>query len=461
MALFVDHYTKGLETIWAAVYCTTGNVESAKGINLLFVLSSFFLFYAMLRDIFNQLSTSKQILLAFSFTFCPVVLMQWFTFYIDFSMYSLLLSLVSLFCMLSGKNDIFKYFLIGVIISLAASIKFNILFWIGIATMFYMTSLLVMKRFKRFRSMFITVGTSLLFGCFFFGFNPFVINTIQHHSPIYPLEKSTAPDEYVDLFTSIEPYRIGQASRPMKVFYSLFSYPQNDMDTETVLAIPLTFRNTTDLLLRSSDQRIGAFGIFFSGILIFSFIIYLFTQIKCKKYRFYFGSILITLFISLFILPGGWLGRYVPFCWGIPLTMLLYSELDSGISSWLIGLRRLTYGLLILNIGLAFVSFSTKSLFNRARVDTITTELRNANSPVELSFGFCNASFKEKLKGIEYKEITRPIPDVNDSLSTWKHLYFMKKPNVGVYYNSKNIILNDSKKSFIIVLKEKYVKSKD
>lgn len=430
-ALWVDHYTKGLETIWASVFCTTGNIESAKGVNFLMVGASFCLFYSMLCERFTHLSVRKRIFISLLFTLCPVVTAQWFTFYIDWSMYVLLLSLVSIILFPSTSNSTYKYILYGMIIFLASTIKWNILFWIGIVFLIYIGTSLMRKQYSVFYKLVITGAIALLVGVFLGAYNPYVTNTLDHSIPFYPL----MGDDKVDIMTNILPVNLRGDNRVSLVFSSLFSYPTNKVNVSSEYLFPFSLKKWLFSLKAfiSPDTRIAGFGPLFSGILILSLIIYSSVRIKDKQQRIIIGIILSALWCALFVLPSGWCARYVPFFWAMPLVMLLYCELSPKIPYWVCYLKRVVYVFLVVNsIVLLFIPLAS-AVYNQMNVYATTQQLKEAEQIPEINFGYI-PSFSEKLKAVPHIEHAASI----DTLSNWQHLYFIEKPNVGLYYNSNN-----------------------
>ncbi|KAA6339686.1 hypothetical protein EZS27_012394 [termite gut metagenome] len=447
-AIWVDHYLKGLETIWASIFCMTGNIESGKSINFLMAEASFCLFYAMICERFPSIASKKRTYMCLFFNFCPVVAAQWLTYYIDWSMYVLLLSFVSVLLLPMVQNSNYRYLLIGMIIFLASAIKWNFLFWIGFAVIIYMTILLAKKQYLIFRKMFFTGIISLILGVGLAGFNSYITNVIDHSTPFYPL---TGNDKVDIMISQLSP-SLREKNHIAQVFISLFSYPANDTEKQTKYIFFFDIKEFLYSIMKTStptSTRISGFGAFFSSILILSVIIYLFTKIKDKQQRIFFGIIISALLGGLFILPSGWWARYVPFFWAMPLVMLLYSELVVDVSHWIMWLRRIVYVFIVFNLSLAIVSPIVYSLYNKIKVHSVVSQLATAEGEVELNFGGVH-SFKEKLKGIKYTENKESLTE----LFTWKPIYWGEN-NQGVFYNADKATLGKEKKHFLIELTDK------
>ncbi|MCD8182053.1 MAG: hypothetical protein LUE99_01975 [Bacteroides sp.] len=102
--MWVNHYARGLETIQATVYAMTNEIESGKAINIILVISSYCFMNYFFKSVYSEWKRKKRLFYTAIFTFSPVVVAQWFTYYIDFSTYSLLLILLATLIQIRGKN---------------------------------------------------------------------------------------------------------------------------------------------------------------------------------------------------------------------------------------------------------------------------------------------------------------------------------------------------------------------
>lgn len=427
-SLWVNHYNKGLETIQAVVNTCFGNIEAGKGISFIGVLSSLCLCGYMLTVRLRMLSGWKRFFYAVSFTCCPVVLCQWLTYYIDWSMYSLLLSLVSVFCLLQDdKEDILFYMAIGMIIFMAACFKFNILFFTGLAVLFYCLLLMLEKRYGRLKRIILTGGLSLVAGIVVGAYNPFITNTLEHRNPFYPL----MGEEKVDIMTDNTPSKLKGKNRLESMVRAYFSYPTNSRAFPVEWAVPATVRRPQEIYNIMVDQRVGGFGAFFSAILLISTFVFLFTLREKTKYRGYFLYLLSALIVSLFILPSGWWARYVPFFWAVPLVMLCYTEIAGLQYSWLRFLRSAAYLLVLVTIFiLGGISFKTAVDYT-GHVEEWCTKLQTFNPPVRVSFGVFPA-YRKKFEryGVLYQVVSK---DTDTSIKEKIFLFGGNSVERGIY----------------------------
>ena len=410
IAIWVNHYCKGLETISATIFSMTGNIESGKVVNFIIIFASGFLFFDYLNKFFQFLSNIKKTLLAFMFTLCPVVICQMFTYYIDWAAYSLLLILIP--ALIGYEKEQSKIYL-GIICSviiMAAVIKFNLIFWACFIIFVYFIYLYFVKKHSQqlIKKLLIASIISGFFAIFFIGFNPYITNTIDHKHPMYPL----MGEEKVDIMDSNTPPVFKEMSRFESVFISMFAVPNNSISKQwTVKTIFSANSKSMYLRFPSIDTRIGGLGIFFSWSLLVALLLYLTLIIYIKdffknKERNNYNFVLITLFISLFILPYSWWARYFPFFYAFPLIMCLYFERENNKNKiFFLKIRYLIYMLLIINT----LSISWSSIINakyfKKEINNGIGLFSKSTEPVLINFGH-NVGLKIKMdkKKVKYKE---------------------------------------------------------
>ncbi len=406
-SLWVDHYPKGIETISATIYSTTGEIECGKALNFIILFSTFFFCFRFLVVYFSFLPTWKKIFFSAIFALCPVTVYQLFTFYIDWSLYSLLLILiVTLICNIKIKS-IYNLFVVGFVIFFSVCIKFNLFFWVGITIISFLIYWLIAKKYDLVKKIVVVSFLGSLFGIFFAGFNPYITNTLDHNNPFYPL----SGEEKVDVITWQTPEAIRYKHRDEQVFISLFSFTSNNLTGPTVLAFPSNLsKHTFNSSIGHSDPRIGGFGVFFSWILILAFALYNNNSVVKNGKRSLYSVFLLVLFLSLFLLPGGWNARYIPIFYIFPLIMLLYLEYQNKPSIWVKSFKRIAYALIIVDLCLVvFFSIKLAKEFSKM-LDNYVYELSQSKELPKINFGY-NMSLKIKLdkKNIKYEETSEAL----------------------------------------------------
>ncbi|MFV0469080.1 MAG: hypothetical protein ACK5MK_09165 [Dysgonomonas sp.] len=398
--LWVKHYAKGMETISASIFCTTGNVEAGKAINFILVFASLFFFYNFLSIYFDFLSTRKRAFLSMIFTFSTVVINQLFSYYVDWSMVSLLLIFISTLLCLNKTQSGYYYLVAGIVVFLSVTIKFNILFWVLYVAFFFLLYLLFARRFSCFKRSLLTFFVSGCMGLFIGAINPYVTNTINQHDPFYPLT------DKVDLIEENTPPSLVGKNRIEAFLISTFSFPNNDkFATKTELALPtnLTLKNVHHS--GKNDGLVGGYGLFFSWILIASTILYiLLYKTNLEKVK-YYNCFLLLLLLAVFVLPLGWGARYFPLFYAFPLIMLLYSEYEQS-KKWVRYFRNGIYFLVVVNMIISIVVTLGTGIYKKRMVDDYVRTLSGSTTPINIDF-YGNVSFRLKLEeaGIKYYEM--------------------------------------------------------
>lgn len=184
--MWVDHYAKGQETICASIVAFTGNMEMGKLGNFFLPLSSLFFTILALRKVFGDWSKKKVGILAFIIAFPPIIWNQILSYYIDFNLYSIVL--IAFCSMILYREDKVKFLTIFVcLLVLAISIKFNMLMWFGLLYLTFMVYFWKQgKRGMVGKIVSYGIGATIV-SVLTFSLNPYITNTMDHHSPVYPL----------------------------------------------------------------------------------------------------------------------------------------------------------------------------------------------------------------------------------------------------------------------------------
>lgn len=392
--LWINHYAKGMETVSACIVSTFHNLEIGKCLNLLFLISTLFCSLYLINILIPKTKTWIKTWIGLIVIFNPVVINQLFTYYIDYSVYSIILLLITFLYSINNTNKQTKRLSIlntCLLLFFAPSIKFNILFWIALFMFAYAIYLSIQKKsIPKILYTFLFCGIA---GATIGAYNPYIKNTIQHNTPFYPLSGSNS----VDIMSSQCPLYAGQ-NRIWTVIHSLTSNPSNDRSTTETQ----TFKITKQSIQASgvTDTRIGGFGLFFfeaNIILIFLFIL---SNSPDKRKV---ALILLALFISLFILPSGWWARYVTFFYFFPIIIIIY--LSRGAQTKMIKtLQYIPMILLSLNACIS-IGVNAYGLFvNKIEVDNTIKVLSQQNN-VTYNLSTYNFNFLYKLNEthISYK----------------------------------------------------------
>lgn len=329
--LWVEHYPKATWIYGANIYKLTNNIETAKTFNLMAVFTLFF----TITYLINKFYQKKLIAIILAIAACtfPIIWQQIFCLYLDGFMGIILLLLIIYFYLFIKNDQSKEYFIISAsLIIIISNIKFTGLFYAGIFCLgyyiYYFINKIKNKDYKPLIKTTVSFTIVLLISLLIVGSNSYIKNLITKGNPLYPI----IGKDKVDIITPQQPKSFANKPPIEKNFYSIFSYTANYATTfnqgTPKLKIPFTSNMNNELLSIVEDNRIGGFGIYFSGIFIVSIIviiIYIVIKFKNKEYEkliFIGVPFLITILLMLFF-GESWWARYSPQTYFI-ILMALY-----------------------------------------------------------------------------------------------------------------------------------------
>lgn len=164
---------------------------------------------------------------------------------------------------------------------------------------------------------------SFFIGIFIVGFDPYVTNSIDHGTPLYPVFGSD-----FDILMLNNPSDFQNTNPFGNLFRSVFSHSMAGV-TNFTYRIPFVI-NVEDLqAFQTPDVRLSGFGPLFSGAIvlcIFNLLQFLRSNGYCmlkNQFRSILSFIVVFLMISVLINPSSWWARFVPQLWLIPLFLSL------------------------------------------------------------------------------------------------------------------------------------------
>ena len=328
---WIDHYQNLSWIFGSTVYRVFGNIETAKSLNYLLISGTLLILMNYFRRF--KFKNSQSIILAFITVFSPVVLSQFFSFYIDgnlaitFYLYIATVSLITfeLVKLKTISGDLLFNFFFSICILANLKLTGILLIASGILPLAgYLTILFIQKKIKVFDywKLFGTTLFSILFAILVIGGTSYVKNTFTMHNPFYPL----LGDNRSDIITTMQPAELMGKNQIEKLLISVFSKSDNvQLYSWKALEykLPLTWSNEEIDNLNITDTRIGGFGIFYSFIFIMSLITiisYLINVYKVKKesgtdaalYKIIISCILVSILIYLVLPTENWWARYAP-----------------------------------------------------------------------------------------------------------------------------------------------------
>lgn len=390
MNIWIDHYLKGMEISAATIFSMTGQLETGKSVNMLFLWSVLMISMHIYRIGKLHISNFKLLIYYFSIA-CPMVFINYgLTFYIDVATYYLVFWIIIILYFISKKSkSMHVWYYLFIIVFLAACIKLNIFFWICYCLTIYCIYLLLRKDYQSFTYIIIVSATSIIFAIVTVNYNPIITNSIDHHNPIYPIGTKKAND----IESNALPNLLKEKDRVSQVLISFCSRPNDNMETPYLNPYCLSYRFNIRSL--GYGAKLGGGGLFFMEIVLISFTLLFLT--RKNKNKLTISCITIIFLFALLILPFGSNYRYVPFISILPIILLLYTEEAGLINKFAYKLRALCLILLLLN-NLVSIPFFLKNTYLSARSQKRAINyIRNNNS--NNLYHSKNWSFNYKING--------------------------------------------------------------
>ncbi len=328
-SIIVKGYPKALWILESQIYLATGQLNSGKIMNLVILLIAAAFFWSFL----TRLGISKflKIILTLAIVFQPPAVMEMFSFMADGFSYSvaiIAMSALEMFIFDSQKMDFLSF--LGAEL-LLAGIKYSnlpLVAGLGLIFLFFAYKKTISNELVLKKNQIIL----LFLSAFIFLLSPYVTNYLYHYHPFYPSNLKEVSASYP---ADNIPQNIVGKNRVKLLFYGIFSKSQtasidkSDPRNQAILKIPFTF--TKEEIMKAGEvfnNRVGASGPLFSGIISLSALILIILLFQNKKYFLgVFGSVIFLIAITL-ISPVPNLIRYnfqilfIPFVIAISVLIL-------------------------------------------------------------------------------------------------------------------------------------------
>ena len=324
LALWLDNYPKGLWICSSSIYALTGVLETAKAVNLLFLLSVFAASFDTLKRVYD-FKDGKAAAFAALFAANPVFLYQLFTFYNDLAVGCLLLLiLLGGIRIVSHKMDFHTYAVLMLAVCLCCSIKFTapvlaafILLAFGVCYAFC-----IKWELRRLRTPAAIILLGFAFGAAVLGFDPYIEHLVGGRHLFYPV----MGEAEIDIMYNNAPDSFANKSNVRQMTESLFARTDNTLNAEPQLKLPLRIYPDEFESLSNADIRLGGFGMLFSGVLCLSVLLALIMAVYRTKMRAATAASLAVLALLALFFPETWWARYASYIYYIPLLLLIYAQ---------------------------------------------------------------------------------------------------------------------------------------
>ena len=321
-SIWTNHYSKGAEVNAAALSTVTDSIEKCKALNLFLIVTTFIISFSTIVLTFDHIKLKYAFVVGLLISMNPVSIYQSLSFYVDGQLASLISCLSCLIFLLSKKIDELVLLCLISTIILAINIKFLGLIYVFIISLGSMVwtfinqkenSLIILKYLL----------LSFFIGIFIVGFNPYITNSIDHGTPLYPVFGSD-----FDLLMLNTPSDFQNANPFGNLFRSIFSRSTAGV-SNSAYRIPFLFTIDDLQAFQTPDVRLSGFGPLFSGAIVLCIfnLLQFFRSNDHFMLKNHFRSvrpfIILFLMISVLINPSSWWARFVPQLWLIPLFLSL------------------------------------------------------------------------------------------------------------------------------------------
>lgn len=402
MALYVNHYGKGVEIPQSTLYALTNRIESAKATNFILFVGVFCLTLSVLLGL-NKLTTVKCVLIAVIATCNPIIINQLISTYVDGQLTLMIQCFFVAVIWLIAGTSYSNLFLFSSVIIIGTNVKFTGLVYVIIFTVAFLAWLLFTKKMQLFKKVICASILSGAMAVLVVGYNPYVVNTVKFSHPFYPLMGK----QKVDIVGYNLPAGFAEKSGMNRLFTSLFSHTDNQIANEQKAAglkIPFMISKNDAINAFKVDTRLAGFGPFFSGILLLSIVTLGLLLAEPGKFitiknMLYFMMVIVA---AVLIMPESWWARYVPQFWYLPIIVILTTELYAG--NKLKVLKFLLYLFIVLDVSLCFMSFGWNFMMT-ALTNHQIAKLQASHQTIVVQFGDLKANrIRLKENHIPYTE---------------------------------------------------------
>lgn len=338
---WVNHYARGTETFGAVVYAFTGNIESGKVYNLLWIYIGIFILFGILKQF--SLNNWKSLLIAIIMALSPIMTVQVANYYLD-GVLAISLFIIILCCLLQLKKQNKEeekntYLILALSIIWCVNSKFTgLAFAAAFCGIYYLYKAIrnYIKDKNNFKS--ILIKDTLFYVITVFiavvvvGSSTYTKNFINHGNPLYPLYGKG----HVDNMVMMEIPKSLQNENSLTIFLtSIFAKGENvspsysKENNQPNLKIPLTITQEELDNYAIPDIRMSGFGPLFSAVFILAMIGTSLIIIEYIKKKYWNKLIPYSLTLGLIsalilLLDGSYWARYIPYFYMVPVFVLIH-----------------------------------------------------------------------------------------------------------------------------------------
>ena len=369
-SIWIQHYPLGSWTVMATQIAAGIPPEAAKGLVIVFFLSSFLLTLGLVLRM--GLALLPALLIGAIAAANPVVLAQLFTRMNDGLLASCLLILIVLTGFIVHSKDRVAMLAIAPVMIFALNLKFSAVPILIAFCGFFCAALWITQNLAKARNVGVYLVAAGIAGIFVIGFAPYGNNILGFGHPFFPLMGNA---DTQDIMTGNTPIFMEEMSPIKAFFFSLFAESHQGYAGEPSLKIPFTTSVEEIRAAGGADTRIAGFGPFFSGGFLIALVLGVLAWQKGREAKHVRGILATSaaLLVIAIVFPESWWARYVPHLWlapvGVALACYFLPKSRYQLASYAL------IGVLAANAGIVFMASTFLAQQRHAEVTTQIQEL--------------------------------------------------------------------------------------
>jgi hypothetical protein len=432
--IWLDNYPKLTWLNQTAIFKLTSNWEDIKFFSLIIFLASCSITFVT-TSLF-KLNIFQRFVCTLALVCSPLVVLQFNGLFLDGQMSSLLLIIISQFFLCYFYPNKFNLFSLGASIIVFENTKTAGLIYAIIAITVYFIVIGYNSR-KSVNKIIKSVLISFVLGSFIFGFNPYVVNTIQKKNPVYPSLDKKAFD-----YTENTPKNyLGKSNIEIFTSAIFFKTDSDFSDTKyggAIIKPPFAVSQDEVEALRIGAIKKGGLGPLFSGAFVVGLMtvaIALYYSIKKSKkndseiyeevkefssWQIY-AIISGTIILSCVLTSTSNTFRYIPQLWLLLGFSLIFAYSQKKfITSSMASLMAI---IMFVNIGYCAYGNWIPQFSDTKKTAQILEKARESSKikPLRINFGY-QTTTRQRLEaaGVKYEEIVGSMDC--ETLGGWRFL---------------------------------------
>lgn len=331
----IEFYPKGPWIRDASLYLATGRLETGKAWNLVLFFAVFACWFALMLSLRPDRWWAA-VLVGVLAACNPVSVAQAFTFMVDGQ-------LASLFTVAAGLACLVLLRLRGwpVLLALAASLvmlstaKFTGLVYAAALALGLVVALLALVRDVPRRGAIIAVSAAIAVAALGVGFNPYVLNTVEHGTPFYPIAGAGS----VDIISNNAPASFDHLGSLQRLGVSLFSAATDPTGPDVRaltphLKVPFTVSLSELRPYLAPETHIAGFGPLFGGVLLLAVVgvgLALSDRwVRTRREALVLLGLTALVLVTVLVNPQAWWARYAPQLWLAPVAVAALALTHGG-----------------------------------------------------------------------------------------------------------------------------------